>query len=564
MIHDREFWVKIEDLVSVVDSQDKGCRSEVPEVEKLSRLARGRGSMVEHAAEVVICLTEIFCKYLRNYAIVGSILNIGDLLWARGLMAKPRTCLERDTLESLAGALREHQKDFSIEGALGVLTLCVPSNQALKVIQEVDVLGTVTELLISSTTISAHGVRRALLLLWQICRETSDLGRSLLKIEGLEAILKQLDLYRTDRLLTDSATLLLSKVTIDSQEISDEDAEECASVLFRVLQFFLHERAIVYQSCVALRNITSQRDVCRSLVQQESSLRVLVRILQEWAMEEYVCADSLALIRNAVVGDSDVAEILFRTEAAMESVASAMQNHNHSYEVQFRGAQVLRYAAFIAANRMRICQARGIHSISKALAYAKSVKSRDDEFHMNVILALGNACFNHQENKFMAGKTGALSQMVELLFRHRDQVQIQVAGLRTLRCLTDDNEFNARIAAGEEVLSLCTMDLVGHVENPDICENGFALLLNLCYCREMLERVLEADVENIITSIIETKHPNNRIVQIQSQRLLVVIQTPPQEVLDNPSLIANRYEDYIDEVVLPTRSSGVFRRALCG
>lgn len=156
-----------------------------------------------------------------------------------------------------------------------------------------------------------------------------------------------------------------------------------------------------------------------------------------------------------------------------------------------------------------------------------------------------------------------LPHQIKLLFNHRDLLAVQEAGLRLLRCLTEDNEFNARLAASEKALNLCTMDLVGHADNADVCENGLALLLNLCFSREMLEKMLEGDVENIVVTTLE-RHPRNRIVQIQGQRILIVLQTEPENVTDNPSQIANRYEDYIDEVVLPTRSSGSLRRALCG
>mmetsp|Transcript_2248 Transcript_2248/g.6714 ORF Transcript_2248/g.6714 Transcript_2248/m.6714 type:complete len:573 (+) Transcript_2248:133-1851(+) len=496
-------------------------------------------------------------------AVVGKCAAALQIYVLGGGTSKQRAFLKSNAIPYFVNSIRESTNPSDALAVLNLLLMFTTTKSAVSRMQDSSAVDHVLRML-SAKPDSGATVSAALMFLCNVCVGHKASKLELQKKKGIEAVVACMELYSTDVKVQQSSALLMRTLASECEETKNDIALHGTGPLLTVMSKSSGEKDAVHQACNALINVTSKSLKNRSLIQVNNGLPVLTHILTVWRTNKDICADALALLRNTINGDENAPKFVSDIDGCINAVCEAMIENDDSHEVQLRGAQVLRYAMFAEENRALLQAGRGVLAIAGAIRYATDHKTIGEEFYIDVLLALGNACFNNQENKTRAGKVGALGFAVKLLFGHRDMLNVQEAGLRLLRCLTEDNEFNARLAASHKCLSLCTMDLVGHADSADICENGFALLLNLCYCREMLERMLEADVENIVITTLEEKHPNNRIVQIQGQRFLLVLQTEPQEVTDNPSQIANRYEDYIDEVVLPTRSSGSLKRALCG
>lgn len=344
--------------------------------------------------------------------VVEAVARAFELYVVRGGKEYQKTILKSNAIPNLVATISKTQSTSAAEVVVRVLYIYTPTTAALEHMISSDIVEKLCSL-ISVHSNSVNLLTTSIQVLTNVCVGREDLKVSFKNHGGIAAVAKAMEANEVQLSINESAAILLRTVGSDSEEIQDEIARLATAPLMNVLKRFVNNRTTAHQACNALTNVTSTNLKNRDLVLASDGAKVLVPLLQRWMDDKEIAADALALIRNTVVGKIDSARRLAdQSEDFIGTVCQAMLKNEESHEVQLRASQVLRYACFAEENRQRVRDARGISAIAGAILYANNFKTTGEEFYVNVILALGNACFNASENKNSAGKSGALSEAV--------------------------------------------------------------------------------------------------------------------------------------------------------
>lgn len=457
---------------------------------------------------------------IRKHCVSSDVVDFG----CRALGAL--TLHEKSTVKELVkvGAIDSIVKAIATQASMGTDDACVSALKTLRNLTQTEenrtqilksfgieaVVKAMTENCERPRTLS-HGA----LVLSNLAFGNPQIKEAVGNLGGIAAIARGMKDHKDFQAMQARGSLALRNLCYQSEENQKIAGENGAAVeLLAAIESYNDDREVVHQSCVALANLSNVSEANRLRIVEAGGVSVLVKLMQTYAESSTVNDDCISIIRNIAVGSSD-AQLEIGLTGGVACICHAMKTFPKHDKIADKSCTALRYLCFLAENRVKVRESRGIEAILDALQTNVNSSSAVE----NALLAIGNATFGCEENKSIVGRYGGISVIINAVQQHRLSVEIQEHGCRVMRNLADGCEFNRRLEAENGGINTGVFAMMGYPDNASVQEQACAMLLNISFSAANIERLEQADVHRLAEKAINV-HSKNRGVQLQAGSLL--------------------------------------------
>lgn len=363
----------------------------------------------------------------------------------------------------------------------------------------------------NSPRLLSHGA----LLLSNLAFGSSDIKDSIGGLGGISAISKGMMLHTDYQGMQARGSLALRNLCYNSelnQKIAGEN--DAADALVKAIEKYIDDREVVHQSCVALANLTNTNEDNRKRVVDAKGTVLLVKLMQMHSDSVTVNDDCISVIRNISVGNP-AGQLEAGACGGIGRICAAMHKFEKQGKIAGKACAALRYLCFSSENRDRVREEQGMEAITNIF---KS-HGNDAKIVENALLAVGNATFDHNENKAVIGRCGGTARIISAIEQHRLSPMIQEHGCRVLRNLADGCEFNQILEAENGAITVGIVAMMGYPESASIQEQALAMLLNITLSAGNIEKVKKAEAGRLAEKSM-AMHPKHRGVQLQAASIL--------------------------------------------
>lgn len=332
---------------------------------------------------------------------------------------------------------------------------------------------------------------------------------------GLTAICQGMLRHPDHQAMQARGSLALRNLCYNS-ELNQRLAGEsgAAEALIKAITNYIEDREVVHQSCVALGNLSNTNEENRTRIIEAKGISILVKMMQMHSKSQTVNDDCISVLRNIVVGNVD-GQIQIGACGGVACICLALETFEKHGKIVGKACAAIRYLCFLPENRDRVRSEKGMEAIVKIL----KVHCGEPNIVENALLAIGNATFEHEENKTAVGRCGGISQIVKVLEQHRLSASIQEHGCRVLRNLADKCDFNRALQAESGAVYAGVLAMMGFPENASVQEQACAMLLNIAFSAAAIEKVAQGDAARLAEKAL-SMHQKHRGVQLQAGSLL--------------------------------------------
>lgn len=344
---------------------------------------------------------------------------------------------------------------------------------------------------------------------------SNEIKESIGTLGGLSAIAKAMTDHHDDQGMQARGSLALRNLLYECERnhnIAGETGVIAALIL--AIKTFVSDREVVHQSCVALSNVSSISEQNRLKIAADQGSTILVDLMKKYPNSLTVHDDCISIIRNIAVGNGD-AQSEVGAAGGIKYICQAIDKFSGEAKFVTKAYACLRYLCFLQQNRELVRESRGIESIINTLKISNNEVGAVE----NALLAVGNATFDHDENKETVGRCGGIVVLLESVQKHRLNANIQEHGCRVLRNLADGCELNRKLQAEHGGINTAIFAMMGYPEIASIQEQGCAMLLNISQSDATKEPMMKADVPRLAEKAISL-HRKHRGVQLQAGCLL--------------------------------------------
>lgn len=286
-----------------------------------------------------------------------------------------------------------------------------------------------------------------------------------------------------------------------------------AEALLKAIEGYLDDREVVHQSCVALANLSNESVPNRGRIVAAGGAGTAVRLMLTYRDSLTVHDDAISIVRNISV-DSSEAQLEVGASGGIGCIVMAIEKFKDA-KLIVKACSAIRYLCFLSENRERIREERGIEKMVGVLR----THGNDVSMTENALLAIGNATFEHVENKAAVGRCGGITAIIKVIEQHRLSERIQEHGCRVLRNLVDGYELNGKILGENGGIKTAVFAMMGYAECASVQEQACAMLLNIVLCEEFIVKVEQSDVRRLAEKAIGL-HGKHRGVLLQAGTLI--------------------------------------------
>ncbi|CAN8070394.1 unnamed protein product [Agarophyton chilense] len=331
---------------------------------------------------------------------------------------------------------------------------------------------------------------------------------------GIAAICNGMFTHLNHQGMQARGSLALRNLSYNS-ELNHKIAGEngAAQALIKTIQQFPNDREVAHQSCVALVNLSSANEENRKRIVKADGAPLFVKMMRMHPDSVTVNDDCVSIIRNISVGNPE-GQVELGNCGGVAEVCKVMRKFEKRAQLAVKACAAVRYLSFLPENRDRVCSEGGMEAVVNILKF----HSADPKIVEQALLAIGNATFQHDENKTRTGKCGGIVEIIKALEKHRLNSGIQEHGCRVLRNLADNCEFNSALEAENGAVYAGSLAMMGFPDNASIQEQASAMLLNITLNAVSLEKVARGDVARLAEKAL-AMHPKHRGVQLQAGSL---------------------------------------------
>lgn len=227
------------------------------------------------------------------------------------------------------------------------------------------------------------------------------------------------------------------------------------------------------QALGAFGNIARGGKTCQMKIREGGGVELILQAMRERSDNLEVQEKCALAIRNLCESNNRNSRVVGGF-GGVDQIVVAMKSFSIEAALQTKSCAALRFLAFDEENRERLGKNGGVVCIVEAISVTNACGSGLDE----VLKALSNATFDHNENKLVVGRCGGVETIMSILsIDSKDE--IVEGGCRVLRNLTDCSEDLRRGMREAGVMTVAVDFLRTRRDQETIVEHAIALLLNL-------------------------------------------------------------------------------------
>lgn len=230
---------------------------------------------------------------------------------------------------------------------------------------------------------------------------------------------------------------------------------------------------LVVQALGAFGNIARGGKTCQMKIREGGGVELIVRAMRERS-ENLEVQEKCAMALRNLCDSNDRNSRVVGSLGGVDQIVMAMKSFSSEAALQTKSCAALRFLAFDEENRERLGKNGGVVCIVEAISVTHASGHGLDE----VLKALSNATFDHNENKLVVGRCGGVETIMSILSNDASAATVE-GGCRVLRNLTDCSEDLRRGMREAGVMTAAVDFLRTRRDEETIVEHTAALLLNL-------------------------------------------------------------------------------------
>lgn len=337
----------------------------------------------------------------------------------------------------------------------------------------------------------------------------SDLKADVVRLGGVQVIMKALEEHYTSSGLVKNACRALAQVAFNSERYRDEmSAKGVIPFIIRgMAQHPNYDRAQMH-GCVALSYLSWTNEDNAAQITANHGYKVIVDAMRNHPnnheVQEHACR-ALANISNVSLTDS---------VAALEQIVAAMRRHENISEVQEEACRAIVTLSLVSpSNKDRLYQLFGADAVIAAMKRFPQIQLVQQE----ACNALAHLAYEHTDLNRAVTRLGGVSLLLAAMRTHKSSPKVQLNACGGLSALAFDNT-----VAQQQIFELggvqCVIHAMDNFERLRMLELGCSVLGTLAWNTEIKERVVVDAIPEILKAM--RAHSNNALLQKSTCRAI--------------------------------------------
>ncbi|KAI5689673.1 hypothetical protein MNV84_05834 [Leishmania braziliensis] len=337
----------------------------------------------------------------------------------------------------------------------------------------------------------------------------SDLKADVVRLEGIQVIMKALEEHYTSPGLVKNACRALAQVAFNCERYRDEmSAKGVIPFIIRgMAQHPNYDRAQMH-GCVALSYLSWTNEHNAAQITANNGYKVIVDAMRNHPnnheVQEHACR-ALANISNVSSADS---------VAALEQIVAAMRRHENVSEVQEEACRAIVTLSLVSPlNKDRLYQLFGADAVIAAMKRFPQIQLVQQE----ACNALAHLAYEHTDLNRAVTRLGGVSLLLVAMRTHKSSPKVQLNACGGLSALAFDNT-----VAQQQIFELggvqCVIHAMDNFERLRMLELGCSVLGTLAWNTEIKERVAVDAIPEILKAM--RAHSNNALLQKSTCRAI--------------------------------------------
>ncbi|GET90680.1 hypothetical protein, conserved [Leishmania tarentolae] len=337
----------------------------------------------------------------------------------------------------------------------------------------------------------------------------SDLKADVVRLGGVQVIMKALEEHYTSSGVVKNACRALAQVAFNCERYRDEmSAKGVIPFIIRgMAQHPNYDRAQMH-GCVALSYLSWTNEDNAAQITANRGYKVIVDAMRNHPnnheVQEHACR-ALANISNVSLTDS---------LAALEQIVAAMRRHENISEVQEEACRAIVTLSLVSpSNKDRLYQLFGADAVIAAMKRFPQIQLVQQE----ACNALAHLAYEHTDLNRAVTRLGGVSLLLAAMRTHKSSPKVQLNACGGLSALAFDNT-----VAQQQIFELggvqCVIHAMDNFERLRMLELGCSVLGTLAWNTEIKERVAVDAVPEILKAM--RAHSNNALLQKSTCRAI--------------------------------------------
>jgi len=295
--------------------------------------------------------------------------------------------------------------------------------------------------------------------------------------------------------------------------------ENMPEIVFNIMIDHKHNLGVQGQAVVVMTYLAKQDDELREkLGNSPEKLEAFVNLIKSSGRSQSVAEHTLELLKVLLDKNESATEIVCKNNL-IEIIQERFDAFSSSAKFVENACAVLRALGFLPEPRDMMREQGTFERLITSLRHYDS--------NVNVVeqslCAISNACVDNPKNQESLGMRGAVEATIHVMEMHRENPLLQDYGCRALRNLADNCEFNVRIEGENGGINAATFAILGFPRNAVLTEQACAALSNMAQSEQNAIRMLQQDVQDIVTQALGSIDSED--AQKQATRVLLALKT---------------------------------------
>ncbi|KAG5498588.1 hypothetical protein JKF63_02874 [Porcisia hertigi] len=337
----------------------------------------------------------------------------------------------------------------------------------------------------------------------------SNLKADVVRLGGVQVIMKALDEHYTSSGLVKNACRALAQLAFNCERYRDEmSAKGVIPFIIRgMAQHPNYDRAQMH-GCVALSYLSWTNESNAAQITANHGYGVVVDAMRNHPnnreVQEHACR-ALANISSVSLEDSS---------AALEQIVAAMRRHESVSEVQEEACRAIVTLSLVSPlNKDRIYKLCGADVVIAAMKRFPQIQLVQQE----ACNALAHLAYEHSDLNRAVTRLGGVSLLLTAMRTHKSSPKVQLNGCGGLSALAFDNTI-----AQQQIFELggvqCVIHVMENFERHRMLELGCSVLGTLAWNTEIKERVAVDALPEILKAM--RTHSSNALLQKSTCRAI--------------------------------------------
>lgn len=337
----------------------------------------------------------------------------------------------------------------------------------------------------------------------------SDLKADVVRLGGVQVIMKALEEHYMSSGLVKNACRALAQVAFNCERYRDEmSAKGVIPLIIRGMEQHPNYDRAQMHGCVALSYLSWTNEDNAAQITANHGYKVVVDAMRNHPnnheVQEHACR-ALANISNVSLADS---------VAALDQIVAAMRRHENISEVQEEACRAIVTLSLVSpSNKDRLYELLGADAVIAAMKRFPHIQLVQQE----ACNALAHLAYEHSDLNRAVTRLGGVALLLTAMRTHKSSPKVQLNACGGLSALAFDNT-----VAQQQIFELggvqCVIHAMDNFERLRMLELGCSVLGTLAWNTEIKERVAVDAIPEILKAM--RAHSNNALLQKSTCRAI--------------------------------------------